>query len=106
MCTKALQLAIDIFLKILLEIVDLLEIVALVSGVQLSESVTHIHIATLSFRFFFHIGHYRVLSRFLLVICFVCNSVYMSVPVSVYPFPPSPLVTIFVFYMHDSTSVL
>ena len=47
MCTKVLQLAIDIFLKFLLEIVDLLEIVALLSGIQLSESVTHIHTATL-----------------------------------------------------------
>ena len=45
--------------------------VVLVSGVQQSESVTHIHIFTLFFlffnplfsRFFPHIGHYRVLSR-------------------------------------------
>ena len=87
MCTKVLQLAIDIFLKFLLEIVDLLEIVALLSGILLSESVTHIHTATLFFRFFSHRGHYIVLSRFLLVICFVCNGVYMSVPVSVYPSP-------------------
>ena len=40
--------------------------VVLVSGVQQSESVTHIniHISTLSFfRFFSHISHHRVLSK-------------------------------------------
>ena len=38
--------------------------VVLVSGVQQSESVIHIHISTLFFfRLFSHIGHYRVLSR-------------------------------------------
>ena len=36
--------------------------VSLVLGIQQSESVIHIHISTL-FRFFSHIGHYRVLSR-------------------------------------------
>ena len=39
--------------------------VVLVSGVQQSESVIHVHISTL-FRFFSHIGHYRVVSRSLL----------------------------------------
>ena len=37
--------------------------VVLVSGVQQSESVIHIHVSTLFFRFFSHIGHYRVLRR-------------------------------------------
>ena len=38
--------------------------VVLVSGVQQSELVIHIHISTVFFlRFFSHIGHYRVLSR-------------------------------------------
>ena len=38
--------------------------VVLVSAVQQSESVIHIHISLDSFlRFFSHIGHYRVLSR-------------------------------------------
>ena len=36
----------------------------LVSGVQQSESVMHMHIAIL-FRFFSHIGYYRILSSFL-----------------------------------------
>ena len=36
--------------------------VSLVLGIQQSDSVIHIHVATL-FRFFFHIGHYRGLSR-------------------------------------------
>jgi len=42
--------------------------VVLVSGVQQSESITHTHththiyIYTLFFRFFSHIGHYRVLT--------------------------------------------
>ena len=35
----------------------------LIPGIQQSESVTHIHISTLFFRFFFYIDHYRVLSR-------------------------------------------
>ena len=39
--------------------------VVLVSGVQQSESVIYVHISTL-FRFFSHIGHYRVVSRSLL----------------------------------------
>ena len=41
--------------------VQLIYNVVLVSHKQQSESVTHIHIATL-FRFFFHVGCYRVLS--------------------------------------------
>ena len=36
--------------------------VVLVSGVQQSESVMHIHIST-HFKILFHIGHYRVLSK-------------------------------------------
>ena len=42
--------------------VELIYNVVLVSAVQQSESVIHITISTL-FRFFPHIGHYRVLSR-------------------------------------------
>ena len=38
--------------------------VVLVSAVQQSESVIHIHVSTL-FRFHSHIGNYRVLSRVL-----------------------------------------
>ena len=37
--------------------------IMLVSAVQQSESVIHIHISTLFFRFLSHIGHYRVLSN-------------------------------------------
>ena len=59
----------------------------------------------LVFRFFPHIGHYRVLSRapvlysrFLWIICFVYSTVYMSVPISqLIPPPLSPLVTISLF---------
>ena len=36
--------------------------VVLVSAVEQSESVIHIHVSTLFLRFFSHIGHYRVLS--------------------------------------------
>ena len=87
----------------------------LVSGTQQSESVIHIHISTLFFRFFSHIGHYRVLSRVLqaiqymslLVICSIYNSVYMPVPVSQFiPSPSCPGNHTFVFYIHDSTSIL
>ena len=54
-----------LFLKIF-NGVELIYNVVLVSGVQQSESVKHIHRSTLFFfflRFFSHIGHYRVLSR-------------------------------------------
>ena len=68
--------------------VKLIYSVALVSAVQQSESVIRIHISTF-FRFFSHIGHYRVLSRVpcvysrsLLVIYFIYSSVYMSIPIS------------------------
>ena len=36
--------------------------VVLVSAVEQSESVIHIHVSTLFLRFSSHIGHYRVLS--------------------------------------------
>ena len=55
----------------------------------------YIYIHPLFFRFFPHIGHYRVLiespvlhSRFLVVICFTYSSVYMSIPVSQFIPPP------------------
>ena len=56
--------------------------VVLVSGIQLSKSVSHIYIF-LFFGLFSHIGHYRVLSSllysaFLLVIYFIYTSVHMS----------------------------
>ena len=61
----------------------------LVSGVQQSESVIHIHISPLFFLdSFYHIGHYKywaefpvLYSRFLLVIYFIYISVYISVPI-------------------------
>ena len=65
MCTKVLQLAIDIFLKFLLEIVDLLEIVALLSGIQLGDSVTYIHISIL----FQILNPYRLLQN--IIYCWV-----------------------------------
>ena len=37
--------------------------VMLVSGVQQNDSVIHIHIYPFFFRFFSHIGYYRILSR-------------------------------------------
>ena len=44
----------------------------LVSGVQQSDSVIHIHISVLFLRFFSHIGYYRVLSRAPCNICCCC----------------------------------
>ena len=84
--------------------VELIYNVVLVSAVQQSEPVIHTHIS-LSFRFFSHIGHYKVLSRvpcvmsrFLLVIIFVHSSMYMSISISQFIPPPlSPLVTISLF---------
>ena len=62
--------------------------VVLVSDVQQSESVLHIH--AVFFRFFSHIGLYGVLCRSLLVIYFVYSSAYISIPISQFiPFPPS-----------------
>ena len=65
----------------------------------------YVYIYPLFFRFFSHIGHSRVLiefSRSLLVIYFMYNSVYMSVPISQFISPlPYSLVTISLF----STSV-
>ena len=53
------------------------------SAVQQSESVTHIHVFTV-FSFFSPIDHYRVpvefsmlCNRFLLVVYFICSTVYM-----------------------------
>ena len=54
----------------------------LVSGVQQSESVKHMHIPALFFRFFTPVGHYRVLIRIpsaiqqVMVIYFIYSSVY------------------------------
>ena len=45
--------------------------VVLVSGVQQSESVMHIHIST-HFKILFHIGHYRVLSKVPCAMCCCC----------------------------------
>ena len=64
--------------------------VVLVSGVQKSESVTHIHIFTL-FLDSSHIGHYRVLSRTRLIL--TCPRVRESPPPLIsrpaWPVPPS-----------------
>ena len=68
----------------------------------------YIYIYPLFFRFFSHIGHYRVLGRVpcaiqqVLIIYFIYSSVCMSIPISQFiPSPLSPLVTIGLF----STSV-
>ena len=71
--------------------------VVLVSGVQQSESVIHIHISTV----FYILFPYRPLEywvefpvlyiRSLLVICFIYCSVYMSIPISHFvPLPHLP----------------
>ena len=83
----------------------------LVSDVKLSKSVIYIYIYIYLhyFRLFPHIDHYRVLSRIpvlliysrsLLVIYYICNSVYMSTPISQFPLPYL-LVTVSLF----STSI-
>ena len=66
----------------------------------------HIYIYLLFFRFFTHIGPYRIMSRVpmlysrsLLVIYFIYSSVYMSFPIS--QFIPLPFYR-FVFYICDS----
>ena len=48
----------------------------LISGVQQSESVTHVHTSPL-FRFVSHIAHYRVLSR--IPLCYTVGSYCCSV---------------------------
>ena len=58
----------------------------------------YVYIYPLFFRFFSHIGHYRVLSRVpcaillysrsLLFVCFIYRSVYMSIPISQLIPPP------------------
>ena len=93
--------------------VQLIYNVALVSAVQQSESVIHIHISTLfqilfpyrslqsieqsslsytegSFFFPSLFIYLFILSRFLLVIYFIHISVYMSIPISQFIPPPSP----------------
>ena len=50
------------FLKLIFTGVQLIYNVVSVSGVQQSESVMHIHIS-LFLRFYFHVGHYKVLNR-------------------------------------------
>ena len=59
----------------------------------------------LFFRFFSHIGYYRVLrrvsvvySRSILVIYFTYSSMYMSVPTSPFIPPPTPVIVDFFFY--------
>ena len=77
--------------------VQLVYSVVLVSGVRQSGSVTRVFISTVCFRFFSHIGHYRVFSRvpraiqqILIGYLFYIRRVYMSV--LVYP-SPSPTVS-------------
>ena len=87
----------------------------LVSATQQSESGMHIHISTLSFRFFSLIAHYSLLSRILVLcsgplsaLCYIYSGVHMSVPVSqiISPPPHTRGHHKFVFYVCDSTSVL
>ena len=62
-----------------------------------------IYIHLLFFRLFSQIGYYRVPSRSLLVICFICSNVYMSVPISQFIPPRLPLGNHkFVFCICDS----
>ena len=75
----------------------LIHSVVLVSGVQQSQSFMHMHISTL-YRFFCHIVipeywiEFSVLySGSLLVIYFICRSVYLSILVSQFIPPPFPL---------------
>ena len=86
--------------------VQLIYNVVLVSAVQQSESVMHIHVFTL----FQIIFPYKLLknieqrslsynSRFLLLFYFVYSSVYVSIPVPSLSPTVSPLVTINLFYM-------
>ena len=63
--------------------------IVLVSALQQNELVIYIYIFVCmyiyihSFRFFSHIGHYRVLSsRLLQITYFIYSSVYMSIPIS------------------------
>ena len=70
--------------------VQLIYNVALVSSVQQSESVIHIHIS-LFFRFFSHIGHYRVLSRVPCAIQQVLISYLFYIQQCVYVHPNLPI---------------
>ena len=63
-------------------------------------NLLYIHIYPLFFRFYSHIGHYRVLSRvpcaicsiiaIVLVISYIYSTVYMSIPVSQFIIPLQP----------------
>ena len=86
----------------------------LVAAVQRIESVKHIHISTLFFRFFF-LWIIRVLSRvscalnrFLLNIYFIYSTIYLSIPISQFIPPALPPLGNhkLVFYICDSISVL
>ena len=71
--------------------VELIYNVVLVSAVQQSESVIHIYISALFFRFFCHIDHYRPLNRVSLccvvgpyqlsILCIACCLVARSCPI-------------------------
>ena len=84
--------------------VQLIYNVVLVSHKQQSESVIHIHIVTL-FRFFFHVGCDRVLSRVPCAIQQIRNGylfyiqqcVYISLILTIYPSPSVPPITISLF---------
>ena len=75
---------------------------SLVSDVQQSDSVIHKH-PSIFFKFFSHLGYYRILSRVfwaiysrsLLVVNFKDSSVYTGIPNS-QSIPPPTLVTIFI----------
>ena len=58
-------------------------------------NLLHIYIYPLFFRFFSHVGHYRVLNSFL---CYIaCSYVYVNPNLPIYPSPSHPLVTIRLF---------
>ena len=79
----------------------------LVSGIQQSESIIHIHILHFSYKFFFHTGHYKywlefpvLYSRSLLVINCIYYSVYMSIAISPFIPPLSPTLWPKVCFLH------
>ena len=101
------------FFKIFIEM--LINNVVLVSGVQQSDSVIHIHLYLFFFRFFSIIGCYKILS---IVPCaiqqvligylfYIQQCVYFNPKLLVYPSSPSPFGNHkFVFYVCESASFL
>ena len=88
----------------------------LVSGLQQSDSVVHIHESILS-QIFFHLGYYRILCRAACAIqqiivdylFYIQQSIYINLNLRIYPSPHylSPLGNSkFVFQAYESVSVL